>query len=133
MPVLPADFDPLHWQETPPDQWLPSPPARGSRLTLSGFGGMFGAEYTCELPWLDLRMDTLFKGQWTSAGMRAQVVRVDTDLQRVSITYCGSMPILAAANDVLVKESIIELRDRSGFAVAAQDLETYHDRARAAP
>ncbi|MCR4266328.1 DUF2169 domain-containing protein [Nitratireductor sp. ZSWI3] len=125
-PLLPDDFDLRYWQCVDADQQLEAEPAAGSRVTLTNImvknaepdAGVFVGE----LPRLEFELFTRFKGKWQETEMRLQTIHLLAAQGLVTLTYCGALPIQAAANDVLVDESEIALRGHTGFRVRPQDV-----------
>ncbi|SFU10981.1 DUF2169 domain-containing protein [Mesorhizobium sp. YR577] len=128
-PLLPDDFDERYWQFVDQDQSLEAEPSSGARITLTNMMprgvDSDGGAYTVELPRLTFELLTRFKGKWQETDMALQTIHLLPEQGLLTLSYCGSMPIRAVANDVLVERSELILREHSGFRVRPQDADSF--------
>lgn len=129
-PLLPDDLQEEYWQSVPADQQLDQAPAKGTIITLTN---MMPADdiashgpFTTELPTLQFELMTRFKGRWQETPMDLQTIHLLPDAGFVTLAYCGAMPLLSAANDVLVDRSELALRGHSGFRVLPEDADCFN-------
>jgi len=128
-PLLPDDFDERYWQFADQDQSLEAEPSAGARITLTNMmphnADSKAGVFTTELPRLNFELLTRFKNKWQETDMALQTIHLLPEQGLVTLSYCGSLPIRAAANDVLVERSELALRGHSGFRVRAQDADCF--------
>lgn len=124
-PLLPADLDPRYWQAAPSDQWLDPAGLPGAEVLLAGIRP---EPVRFRLPSLRFEMATRFAGRWIQHAPLLQSIAIDTDRMQLSMVWAGGIAIGAAQHDVMVGQSVIALRDHTGFAVTAADAPAFSDR-----
>lgn len=128
-PLLPDDLQDEYWQSAPADQQLGKTPLDGQTITLTNMlpdgGDASLRQFTTELPTLQFELMTRFKHRWQETSMTLQTIHLFPDDGLITLAYCGAMPLLSAANDVLVERSELTLRGHSGFRVRPEDTDCF--------
>lgn len=129
-PLLPDDFQETYWQSVPENQRVQQKDIAGASIRLTNMcphaAGHDGSVFETQLPSLDIECFTRFRGKWVESEMRLQTLHIAAETGRLSLVYCAEMPILAAANDVLVEKTDLALRAHSGFRVRPDDLPRFN-------
>lgn len=113
-PILPTDHNPEWRQSAPRDQRYGGHIQGGEAVRFENIRG--GRDFV--LPRLDFRVESRFRGAWVAHEMRVQTLMVSVGAGRVSMVWCGAMPIGAAALDVALSETHVTLTQSSGFQVS---------------
>ncbi len=128
-PLLPDDLHEDYWQSVSVDQQLDHAPSAGQTVTLTNMlpdgGDASLRQFTTELPTLQFELMTRFKSRWQETPMTLQTIHLFPDEGLLTLSYCGAMPLMSAANDVLVERSELTLRGQSGFRVRPEDTECF--------
>lgn len=120
-PILPHDFTPAAWQCAPRDQQIDASALSGQSLIVEGLDGISqGTDFP--LPEIDFQIETLQGPTWVAQISLLQTLTIDLIAGTASVLYSSRLRLPRAADDVNIRETMVNLGTNSRFRVNKSDL-----------